>query len=110
MPVYPCKCEKCNKTKEVFLSVENYKDLPVCCDRQMQRVFTPHHVIEDMKPYKSTLDGKWITTRSQHRKHMKEHGVIEVGNEKLTRPMQKPYDAGNMKRDIADALRQHGVT
>lgn len=105
MPVYPCKCD-CGHYEEVFRTVENHKDLPEHCGKQMQRVFTPHMVIEDMKPYQSPIDGNWISTRRDHRKHLIEHGVIEVGNEKLTRPFQKPYDPGNLKQDIAQAINQ----
>jgi len=101
MPVYPCKCE-CGHEEEVFLPAEKYRDLPEHCGKQMTRVFTPHHVIEDMKPYKSVIDGKWITTRSKHRKHMREHGVIEVGNEKLTRGFRKPYESKDLMKDLSD--------
>lgn len=41
-------------------------------------------VVPDIKPYKSMLNGKMITSRSQHREHLKAHGAIEIGNEKLT--------------------------
>ena len=105
MPLYPCKC-KCGHEDEVFLSISEYDKLPEHCGEQMQRVFTPLHVIEDTKPYQSPLDGKWISSKSQHRKHMREHGVIEVGNEKLTRPISKPYNPGNIKQDLAEAYDQ----
>jgi hypothetical protein len=105
MPLYPCKCE-CGHYEEVFRTVANAKDLPKHCGKPMQRVFTPHMVITDMQPYKSPLDGTWITTRTKHRSHMKEHGVIEVGNEKLTRPASKPYDPGNLKQDIANSINE----
>lgn len=105
MPIYPCVCE-CGHYEEAFLSVENHTELPEHCGKKMKRVFTPHMVITDLQPYKSPLDGKWITTRSDHRKHMREHGVIEVGNEKLTRPATKPYDPKTLKQDIAQAINQ----
>lgn len=38
-------------------------------------------VMRDIGEYTSTLDGTVVTTRSQHRDHMKRHDVIEVGNE-----------------------------
>lgn len=40
-----------------------------------------HYVQDDIKPYKSMADGSMITSRSQHRRHLKRHGCIEVGNE-----------------------------
>ena len=45
-------------------------------------------VMPDIQPYKSMCDGTWITSRSQHREHLKAHNVIEIGNEKL--PGRKP--------------------
>src|SRR6476659_8490700 len=38
-------------------------------------------VIQDIEPYKSPLDGSIVGSRSRHRDHMREHGVIEMGNE-----------------------------
>lgn len=109
MPLYPCKC-KCGHYEEVFRSIDQHDDLPVHCGEKMQRVFTPHMVIEDMKAYQSPLDGKWISTRRDHRKHMREHGVIEVGNEKLTRPMTKPYDPKDLKQDLIDTFNHYNIT
>lgn len=40
-------------------------------------------VVRDIGEYRSVLDGTMITTRSQHRDHMRRHDVIEVGNEKI---------------------------
>lgn len=51
-----------------------------------------HFVQPDIKPYKSMIDGRMITSRSQHRAHLKENGCVEVGNEDPTREVrrQKP--------------------
>ena len=38
-------------------------------------------VMGDIKPYKSMIDGRMITSRSQHREHLKAHGCVEVGND-----------------------------
>ena len=42
------------------------------------------YVMEDLKPYQvvGPEQGKWITSRSQHRDYLKRHNLIEVGNEK----------------------------
>jgi len=40
-------------------------------------------VIPDIAPYKSMINGSMITSRSVHRDHLREHGCIEVGNEKM---------------------------
>ena len=39
------------------------------------------HVMPDIQPYQSMVDGTMITSRSHHRAHLKQHGMIEVGNE-----------------------------
>lgn len=107
MPLYPCKCNECGHYDEVILPVSRYKELPFHCGEQMQRVITPLYVIEDMKPYKSPLDGSMITTRTQHREHIKRHGVVEVGNEKL--PERKPVEPSSAVDDIKQAMYQHGA-
>ena len=40
-----------------------------------------HHIMPDIKPYKSMITGEVITSRSKHREHLKRHACIEVGNE-----------------------------
>lgn len=47
-------------------------------------------VMGDIKPYKSMIDGTMITSRSQHREHLKTHGCQELGNEPL-KHLDKPY-------------------
>lgn len=42
-----------------------------------------HYVIPDIPGYKSMVDGTWIGSRSTHRAHIRQHGVIEIGNEKF---------------------------
>lgn len=57
-------------------------------------------VMGDIQPYQSMVNGQMITSRSQHREHLKAHGCVEVGNE--VREMLKPYqgipDASPQKR------------
>ena len=40
-----------------------------------------HHIMPDIKPYKSMIDGSEITSRSRHREHLRAHNCFEVGNE-----------------------------
>ena len=35
----------------------------------------------DIQPYISQVDGSWITSRSRHRDHLKQHRMVEVGND-----------------------------
>lgn len=38
-------------------------------------------IMPDIKPYKSMIDGREITSRSKHREHLRAHNCIEIGNE-----------------------------
>lgn len=38
-------------------------------------------VIGDIKPYQSQVTGEMITSRSQHREHLKAHGCVEIGDQ-----------------------------
>jgi hypothetical protein len=68
-------------------------------------------VMKDIAGYKSQVTGEWIGSRSQHREHLKEHRLVEVGNEikhhMSSRPDNKP--AGNIKQDIANAMHRLGI-
>ena len=53
------------------------------------------HVVSDIGGYKSMADGSWISSRSQHREHLKRHNCFEVGNE-----MPKPRQATLPSREM----------
>ncbi len=40
-------------------------------------------IMPDIQPYQSMADGSMITSRSQHRAHLKQHNCIEIGNETM---------------------------
>lgn len=40
------------------------------------------YIAPDIQPYQSVITGEMITSRSHHRRHLKEHDAIEVGSEK----------------------------
>lgn len=49
------------------------------------------HVMPDIQPYKSMIDGSEITSRSRHREHLRQHGCIEVGNDSsVLKPQYRP--------------------
>lgn len=52
------------------------------------RVRITADVMGDIKPYRSQIDGTLITSRSQHREHLKANGCVEVGNDSS---LSKPY-------------------
>lgn len=56
------------------------------------------HVMSDIQPYKSMITGEQITSRSFHRDHLKAHGCIEIGNEKMeSKPVQTDQRAERRK-------------
>mgnify|MGYP003347728235 FL=1 len=44
-------------------------------------------VMSDIEGYISQVDGTWIKSRSHHREHLKQHRMIELGNDV---PMKHP--------------------
>jgi hypothetical protein len=61
-----------------------------------------HHFIPDIQAYKSMATGEYIQSRSAHRAHLKQHGLIELGNERIKPPERKPDPT--IKRDIINAV------
>jgi len=51
-------------------------------------------IIGDIQPYRSMIDGNMITSRSQHREHLRAHGCVEVGNDsslhRTPEPLKSP--------------------
>ena len=65
-----------------------------------------YHVMPDIKPYRSMVNGELIQSRSTHRTHLRDHGCIEVGNEvKYMTDRIKPLESppGLKERYIAAA-------
>lgn len=61
-------------------------------------------VMRDIGAYVSPIDGERITSRSQHREHIRRHDLVEVGNERIG-SMDKPQHSGpSMGHDIKRAL------
>lgn len=90
MPIYHIACAHCGDEQDLYRSLATYNELPVCCGEMMKRQVTAPMVMTDMQPYRSMIDGRMITSRSQHRDHLKSHGCIEVGNEtKYLKPKEK---------------------
>ena len=102
MPMYRIGCDSCGCEKDVFRSLSQYNDLPNCCGEPMTRKVCAPAVLADINPYRSMATGEMIMGRRQHREHLKNNGLIEVGNEKMDkRPSSTP---GNIKADIAEAV------
>lgn len=56
-------------------------------------------VMGDIQPYQSMATGEMINSRSQHRSHLKQHGLVEVGNE-------TKYISQQKKQEIPKGLRE----
>ena len=63
------------------------------------------NIIPDIQPYRSQIDGSMITSRAKHRNHLKDHGCIEVGNEKQTN--KAPVQPKGLRDEIGKAVYQH---
>lgn len=68
------------------------------------------YVVPDIQPYQSMVNGEMITSRSQHREHLKKHNCFEIGNE-ISAAMERPKpkaDREALRRTIADVLTSKG--
>jgi hypothetical protein len=61
-------------------------------------------IMDDIQPYKSMQTGEMIMSRSKHRAHLKQHGLIELGNEKIQERKPQTYNSEEVKREIARQL------
>ena len=59
-------------------------------------------VMSDIEGYVSQVDGTWIKSRSHHRAHLKQHRMIELGNDV---PMKHP-EVKLSKKSQEDRKRQ----
>ena len=64
----------------------------------------PDRIIGEFKPYQPVtgdMQGKWITSRRQHREFLKRNNLVEVGNEKsyMTRYGGMTADNPNLLSD-----------
>lgn len=75
------------------------KPMPKAGSTLTRRAFS---VIRDVETYISPIDRTIIRSRSEHRDHMKRHGVVELGTEKLHAPVkaQRPRAGHDIKRAI----------
>ena len=70
------------------------------------------YIAPDIKPYRSTITGEMITSRSQHREHLKQHNCFEIGNDTkafmdASRSAQS-YDREAVRRTIAEVMNSRG--
>lgn len=105
MPIYEFKCSECGICTEKFLPLSEYLNVPECCEKPMERMLSaPAAIIQDNTCYRSQLNGQMITSRRQHRTHLKEHGCIEVGNEIPKGPPKPIAPPPGLKEAVIDAV------
>ena len=64
-------------------------------------------IMPDISPYRSMIDGRIINSRSAHRQHLRDHGMVEVGNDSSLRAKPKPLQAPpGLKDEIIRAVHQ----
>lgn len=98
MPLYRIHCDECGHECEVYRSFANYDDMPEHCGEPMRRMICAPLVHGDIQPYRSMIDGSLIESRSRHREHLRQHGCIEIGNERMTSP--KPDSPPGLKETL----------
>lgn len=65
------------------------------------------HIMPDIQPYQSMIDGTMITSRSHHREHLRRHGCFEVGNDSsLYRKPEPIKPPPGLKEDIIRAVNE----
>lgn len=66
-------------------------------------------VIGDIDPYKSMITGEMINGRRQHREHLRQHGCIEVGNERMKPKAPTPISREDIRRDLHRVVAGYGL-
>lgn len=97
--------------KRRFVYDPESKEMVEVSQDYQQSPTADHHIIGDIEPYRSMIDGTMITSRSKHRAHLKQHNCIEVGNDpSVLNPVSKPIPPPpglreTIAREVYDKLR-----
>lgn len=65
-------------------------------------------IMPDIQPYFSQATGQWITSRSHHRNMLREHRLVEIGNETKylkPKPVTPPPGRKQMVIEVANAIK-----
>lgn len=107
MPVYEYECGYCGKHKDQFAKVEERDfNKPKCCGHEMYRVVTAASVMPDIQPHRNMLTGEIVESRSRHRQILKEHGLVEIGDQHHAHQRQIEQRKKEQEKKEAQALRQ----
>lgn len=93
-----------DKKGDVIFAMEKGE---VTVNRMEEETKADYYVMPDIQPYQSMIDGRMITSRSQHRTHLKDHNCVEVGNDSsLTRPPKPIGPPPGLKEEIIRSFHQ----
>ena len=77
-------------------------------ERGQEPVASGPMVMDDIAPYRSQATGEWITSRSQHREHLKAHNCVEIGDQthhlQVRRPDFESAERKELIRAQVDAM------
>lgn len=102
--IYDYRCPACKAEQTIVCSVkEHVNHIPCECGEEMRQIIYPPHVITDIEPYRSVVTGERIRGRAHHRQHLRDHNLIEVGNERIERrPVELPPVGPDIKRAMEE--------
>ena len=83
MPTYDFECKKCGSVKEGFQKLSDWGKNTECCGERTSIRLCPVNVQPDNTCYRSMITGEMVTSKNQHKAHLKQHGCVEVGDEKV---------------------------
>ena len=106
MPLYEVKCNTCGKRDEVFRRVAEIDDMPVCCGEKMERQLSAPQIQPEIQPYKSMATGDIIDSRTKHKRHLKERGLVEIGDQHEAHQKQLEQRKKEQEKKQAEALRR----
>lgn len=66
-----------------------------------------YYVVGDIQPYQSQVNGSMIQGRRQHREHLREHRLLEVGNETKHLKPYGDYTPKGVKQDLIKAVEMY---
>ena len=87
--------------------VAEYKDDALLWSKQPEeKKDTSAYVMPDIQPYKSMVDGSEITSRSVHRSHLRQHNLVEVGNETKYLKQKPVTPPPGLKQTLIEVARE----
>lgn len=89
-----------------FIFDEEKKEFVPASEYTPSNVAAPF-VLADIQPYKSMQTGEMIGGRRQHREHLRQHRLIEIGNEVKAHLAPKAKPDTGLRRDIIEAYKRH---